>query len=765
MGKHGIILQFLFWIISINYSFSQTQCSFKLKAKIIDEHNKEVLSFAKVYLINTKLGVEADKDGYFELNNLCAGELKIKIEHIDCEPTEFVIDIKSDTTITFKLEHHNHLLNAIEVTETRSEIPTTQNSVKITGLELLKTRGMTLGESLKKVAGITTLNTGSSIAKPMIHGLHSNRVLIINNGIRQESQQWGNEHAPEIDPFLAGELTVVKGAMGVRYGADALGGVILINPKSLPDSGLLHGEFNLIGNSNGKQGIVSGMLDGKIKKLYGLQYRVQGTYKKGGNMNTPTYTMDNTGLDEKNFSWHLMLDKSFLKTELFYSQFNSNIAIFKGAHIGNLTDLNNAINGVNNPVDAPFTYYIGRPFQQINHELFKAKTTLNLGHTGDLQFTYGRQYNNRSEYDVVFKSKETAKPELNFEITTHTSEMVLNHHFDLGLVGQAGVFGMYQFNTYEGRYFIPNFKNKNIAGFIIERFVKKNYSLEGGIRYDYKTSDVFFYKNNVLQTPSFLFSNLSYNLSGHYNGVKNMDFTLALASAWRAPGVNELFSNGVHHGAASFEIGNLNLKSEQGYTATLGIEYKNQKLRILNESYFNYFNNFIFLNPTLNPTLTIRGTFPTFEYKQTKAIIAGNDLSANYFITESFSISEKASLIHGQDLSNNQPLYYIPSTRFISALNYQHEFKNLNPFISLESVYVLKQSRYTPNSDYAPPPPSYHLINVEIGTNKILKSKNVAIIFAVQNLLNVSYRDYTNRFRYFTNEAGRNISVKINYKF
>lgn len=757
----------LFLLLGNLNAFSQNNCNIRLLGKVTDDHNQEALSFAKIWVQNSdhNRGTEADKDGFFQLENLCLGDIKIRIEHLDCEPTVFIISVNADTIINFKLEHHNHLLNAIEVTETRSEIPTTQNSQKITGYELLQTRGMNLGESLKKIPGITTLNTGSSISKPMIHGLHSNRVLIMNNGIRQESQQWGNEHAPEIDPFLAGELVVVKGAMGVRYGSDALGGVILVNPKPLPDSGLINGELNLVGNSNGKQGITSGMIDGKINKLLGLQYRIQGTYKKGGNMQTPDYVMDNTGVEERNFSYHFILNKPWFKTELFYSQFNTKIGIFKGAHIGNLTDLNNTLKGINKPLDVPFSYEITRPNQQINHELVKAKTTLNIGHTGDIQLTYGRQYNNRSEFDLVLKSKETIKPELNFEITTHTAEIVFDHHFDIGLIGQAGIFGLYQFNTYEGRYFIPNFKNQNIAGFITERYIKKRYSIEAGIRYDYKKSNVFFYKNNNLQSPEYLFSNLSYNLSGHYTGYKNTEITLAFASAWRAPGINELFSNGVHHGAASFEIGNPNLKTEQGYTTTLGLQFNFNKLKLLNESYYNYFNNFIYLNPTLQPIITIRGSFPTFEFTQAKALITGNDLSATYFILNNLSFTEKISIIYGQNLSNNTPLYYIPSSRLNSGLNFEKELKNIHPFISIESMLVLEQKRYTANTDYAPPPPTYHLLNFEIGTKKIWKCNDVAVIFAVQNCLNVKYRDYTNRFRYFTDEAGINFNLKLNYKF
>lgn len=112
--------------------------------------------------------------------------------------------------------------------------------------ELSKTRGRTLGESMKELTGVTTLTTGNSISKPVIHGMHSDRILILNNGIRQEGQQWGSEHAPEIDPFIANKLSVVKGAQSVRYGANAIGGVVLVEPANLPDSSGVNGKLMLL---------------------------------------------------------------------------------------------------------------------------------------------------------------------------------------------------------------------------------------------------------------------------------------------------------------------------------------------------------------------------------------------------------------------------------------------------------------------------------------------------------------------------------------
>jgi iron complex outermembrane receptor protein len=164
------------------------------------------------------------------------------------------------------------------------------------------TRGQSLGEVLSRANGVTVLQTGSTIFKPVIHGLHSQRVLLINNGVRLESQQWGSDHAPEIDPFIAEKFTIIKGAGALKYGNDAIGGAVLIEPKALPKQAQTNAAFNTGYFSNNRQYVMSGMLESSPIKYPELSYRIQATYKKGSNARTPNYWLYNTGLQEINYS-------------------------------------------------------------------------------------------------------------------------------------------------------------------------------------------------------------------------------------------------------------------------------------------------------------------------------------------------------------------------------------------------------------------------------------------------------------------------------
>src|ERR1700759_1533250 len=170
----------------------------------------------------------------------------------------------------------------------------------IGGRQLEGARGLSWGESLKNIAGVNSLQTGPSISKPVIHGVYSNRILILNNGVRQEGQNWGNDHAPEIDPFIATKLSVIKGPASIRYGSDAIGGVVLVDPKDLRTAPGVGGEVNLVGMTNGRVGAASGMMEGGSAS--GLSWRLQGTLKKAGNAQAPTYYLGNTGYNEDDYS-------------------------------------------------------------------------------------------------------------------------------------------------------------------------------------------------------------------------------------------------------------------------------------------------------------------------------------------------------------------------------------------------------------------------------------------------------------------------------
>jgi len=757
-----------------SYSQNNSNCNFSLSGKVIDNHDKSILKFANIYIKELEKGAVSDINGNYTIDNLCSGTYSITVSHVGCEPVTTSITINGNTKKNFYPEHHAEELKQFALVEQAYVEEETVARKELSSEELNQSRGKSLGESLKQITGVTSLNTGNSISKPVIHGLHSDRVLILNNGIRQEGQQWGNEHAPEIDPYIANKLSVIKGAEGIRYGANAIAGVVLVEPGALRDSAGINGELNLAGASNGRLGVSSGMLEGNIGMLNGLSWRVQGTLKRSGNISSPDYFMKNTGLKEYNFSWASGYLKQKFGIETFYSQFNTDIGIFSAAHIGNLTDLQRAIDAEEPLESADFSYEIVRPYQHIEHELFKVKSYLATGEAGKLELVYARQYNLREEYDKHVSRNDSIAalnlPELQFEITTHTGSLVWSQNRKGAFKAQLGASGIYQANTYEGREFIPAFIKFGSGFFLIEKWRSKNYKLEleAGLRYDYIYQQVYTWIKREYIEPEYIYHNVSGSLGAIYKPTENLTARINHGMAWRPPNVSELFSDGVHHGAAAVEIGDTNLVAEKAHNTILGVDYVNDNWLIQTEVYYNYINNFIYLKPSLPATLTIRGAFPTFKYEQVNASFTGIDFKASYRFYKSLWWKGKASILRAYNHTTQEGIVGMPANRFENAIEYKLEklkaFRNVYTEIGFQNV--LTQNNVPANSDYLAPPEGYGLLNFKAGFSlPTYKQQKIVVDFEISNLLNTAYRDYLNRFRYYADEMGRNYSLKIKITF
>ena len=741
--------------------YAQKDCRLTLSGQITDDHDSSALSSATIFIKETQQSAVADKNGFYSIQQLCAGKYTLTFSHIGCSDSTISLNINDNYKQDFKLEHHAELLKEIKVS---AEKKSTDASVKNTLNKeaLFELQGKTLGKIAEENMGVNSLNTGSSISKPVIHGLHSNRILVFNNGVRHESQQWGSEHGPEIDPFIADEISVIKGAACVRYGSDAIGGVLLVDPKKLKYDSKLEGEVNAVGVSNGRMGVGSMMLQGGIPKIKGLAWRAQGTYKRGGNLNTPTYYLKNTGIEEYNFSLASAYKFKSTESEIYYSQFNTQLCIFSGSHIGNLSDLQKAFSA-DKPIDSSgFSYDLGRPYQLIEHELFKAKFSWNISSHNSLKTTFARQYNLREEFDKHLgygASKGAAA--MHLEMTTQSLQSVWEYNKNNQLIS-AGISASSQKNTYEGRMFIPNFLNYNGGTFLLTQWWNKKWVLEAGARWDVRWQEAFYYKNEILQNPGANYHGASANIGVSRKVNNYLSFVFNGSYAWRPPSINELYSNGLHHGAAAIEIGDENLKKERSWNAIASGKYERKKFSLEAEAYYNFINDFIFLSPTPTPVLTIRGAFPAFEYKQCNAILSG----VNYQIKQgvkSITFKSKGSFLHAWNRTINDYIVLMPSNQISASVDYI--FKDNKTFTKTKTEFnakhVFKQNNVPANTDVVAPPEAYTVLSASISATIHFKHQPVIASFEVDNLLNSRYRDYMNRFRYFSDELGRTFTLRL----
>lgn len=757
----------LLFIVFLNLRLfaQENQCTYLVEGHVQIDSAKTIPPLNVILLESGKETVVSES-GFFSFSAICSKSYRLQIKYLGNVLLEDSLNIKGDTILTYPINTKTLEFKAIEI-KAPKVISGTYSRENLTKEQIDRSRGLPLGLMLEEINGVRVLKTGSSIAKPVIHGLHSNRILILNNGIRQEGQQWGAEHAPEIDPYASNAISLIKGANSIKYGFDAIGGIILVEPGKIADSTGSYGEISLAGFTNGKQGSASAVFNSRLKKHPAFSYSLQGSVKRGGNYHTPGYYLKNTGIKEYNFSTGLYWEKVNYGVRFYYSQFNTDLGIFSGSHIGNLSDLQNAFEQSEPTETSGFSYLIERPRQHIEHELTKASFYIKTANVGKLNLVYGRQYNLRYEYDKHRPLNDSLaglnKPDLQLELTSHTLNLNWNHYAFKGFTGEVGVQSILQKNTYTGRMFIPNYNNKGIGFYWMEQKRFKKLLLEGAVRFDNRFLQSFFWKNGMIVSPKNNFSDWAMNLGVRYHIKKENSIAFNISKTWRPPSVNELYSDGLHHGAAAVEIGDPNLSQENSINANFEIDLHHKKFHTVINPYFNYFKNYIFLAPQLPPTLTIKGAFPTFVFKETPANIYGLDFHTNYQILNTLSYTVNISIVRGYNHSTSDYLIQMPSDNIRNKLTYN--LTDIKAFtkneISIGHSFVAKQNRIPPNSDFAPPPPAYHLFNLSVKT--ILKTRYtpVTLSVGVNNLLNKSYRDYLNRFRYYADETGRNFSVRI----
>jgi iron complex outermembrane recepter protein len=762
-------LTYLFSLVLTAWAWQiHGQCALHLSGKVTEQNGKLPVAYVILELAETRMTCSTDSTGQYHFEPLCPGNYRLTCSRIGFITQQQTIMLSSDTIIDFNLVFEPGVFGTVEIIDRRPAENITSMSLVLGSEAIRKRSGESLATMLSALPGVSTLNTGSNISKPVIHGLHGNRILLLNNGIRQEGQQWGNEHAPEIDPFLADKLTVIHGAGSLRYGHDAIAGVVLIEPAELRATPGISTQVQLVGGSNGRSGAASGMIDLCLPRLPRVTVRAQGTLHRAGNIATPQIVLANTGKNEMNYSLAAIYRGNAWNAQIFYSQFNSQVGIFAGSHIGNLTDLERAISGAANQSGSPFSYEIGRPRQEMSHELMKVKFLRYFASINSkLTLTYARQYNLREEYDKHIPRSDSLaalnRPSLNLEITTHSGEAVWELRIRRQLKLYAGVTYMHQGNTTEGRFFIPNYIQQAAGSFASFMWQSGRTIFEGTIRYDVRRLDVYKYENDTLVTPTYQFDD--YAISGGIHQIITPKWRLVANAgrSWRPPAASELYSNGLHHGAAAIEIGDKNLQEEISWSSNVHFIYEDRKNKVTISPYFNYIEDFINLTPQLPPTLTIRGAFPTFVYQQQDVQLYGLDITGQKTIAEQLTITASASSLRAVNMNTGNWLDQMPADHYRARIAYRFVTKRLiqNKKIEAGARYVNRQWRMNGANDYLRSPDAYALFDLSFSGTIPWNKVAIDISFDITNVFNTTYRDYLNRFRYFTDEQGRNFILRI----
>ncbi|MBM4169065.1 MAG: TonB-dependent receptor [Ignavibacteria bacterium] len=719
----------------------------RITGTVTDGSTGEPLPGVNILIPSLKRGTSTDIDGKFIIDRLHEGAYTITFSFLGYAPESRTV-ILDDRDVDISVRLYSSVLSFPTVTVTsrpqaRELLLSTQSTSVLDETELLKKRSQTLTESISHLPGVHGLSTGVSIAKPVIRGLAGPRVLVMKDGIRQEGQQWGDEHAPEIDIFHVERVEVVRGPGSLLYGSDALGGVVNVISPHVPASpeGSRSLQASLAMNyfSNNRQGSGSAGLKGSEGKL---GYQANLSLRDAGNYRSADGLVEGTSFHELNGAIALGYHADNWYVEGALDRFASELDIYQP----DAPDANDEHGGGN---------------QAIEHLRWNIQSSVILegvrlvGHVA-------AQTNIREEFEKEEESGHAHGGEPAIQLRTNTYEFDLKgHHRPFWkFTGTLGFSYLHQDVVSKGEdKLVPNSEMNDLALFVFEELLLDNFTLSGGLRYDFR-------RLMARDNGSFpgvdgrhKFRALSVSVGFSWLVQPNFSAVFGVARGWRAPIPFELYADGVHHGTSTYYVGKEDLQPELSTSHDISLRYSSAKTKAEITGYVNLIFDYMYPSPT--GVLDAETGYPIKEYRSAqRAQIHGLEVSLESEILPWLRGDLTGDITIGKNLDRSHSLPFIPPASIRLGLTGLGDSMGVfgRPYVGFQLTRAFPQSRVAEGES---PSEGYFLLGVHAGAQFTLGSSVLAVSLAVENALDVRYTDHLSRLKPFgVSNPGRNIIVR-----
>ncbi|MEK0421768.1 MAG: hypothetical protein RLZZ161_1619 [Bacteroidota bacterium] len=744
--KH-IALGFIFLLVFGSLA-AQKKCNAVVRGQILNVHDSLPVRGAEAFIEAGHIHSQSDAEGRFVLVGVCTGPVLIEIDKPGFQHLHADLFLRGDTQILIFLPTVSEWSDTITIHARKEK----SGAMTLNGEGILQQNDRDLSTISTALPGIQTLQGGRNQSKPMAHGMFGLRLPIISQQFRLEGQSWGNDHNPEADARGFDEIEWVKDASVLKFGHDAIGGALRLqrNPKAH------EGEQNLDQivsyNSNGHQAGYAARFIQKTDSMAPIIYG-NAAHRRSGNYRTPDVWLENTALSETSLSGGYAKTGNGRETRMDGEFYRFESGIFRGTRTGNVEDLLKAISRTNPDTDNQFSYRIEQPRQVALHATLQG-SVITANQRGRKEWYYALQYDQRREFDF-HRNSANRFPQLDLILFSPSVIFRQVIKINENAHGEWGNQTTGYLHRFGGFYFLPDFQGWSNGTYGILHKHGKKVAHTFSLRLDEKQIAARERINGLWKQQSRFFINYSATYTGLIQTEKHL-LQWHLSRMWRAPWVNELYSSGVHHGAASFEQGNRELETEKSYRAELEWEFSlNKRIAVYLSPFFNYMPGFINLTPMKDPVLTVRGAFPGFEYKQGDARYYGSDMQLRFSPAKNIEIKTGLMYVNGKYILQKRYPAFLPPFRNQNVFTWQ--YKKLS--LQFLHEFVARQDQYIPGSDFLPPPPAYHLWHFALKTLKDEHHSRWRINFEINNLLNHNYRSYMDRFRYFMDMPGRNVRL------
>lgn len=792
-----IIILFVF---SVGTIFANSPAGSKsLSGKVTDKIDGNALIEVNLYFPELKTGAITDEQGNYKITGLPAIKTILQVSYLGHQTIVQTVDLKTTETLDFILKESNATMNEVVITAL------TGNSLKkqtpspvsyVSQRELKQQSSTNIIDAVAKQPGVSQITTGSSISKPVIRGLGYNRVVVVNDGIRQEGQQWGDEHGIEIDAQSVYAVEILKDPGSLIYGSDAIAGVLNFIPEPIlppgsikanvateyqTNNGLFNYSLNTAGNQNGF--VWNWRYSDKMAHSYKNKY--DGYVYNSGFMEKAV-----SGLLGINRNWgysHLTLDYYHLTPGIIEGDRDEETGKFLKPVI---------VDGEEGEAIATDkdskSYSHQMPYQQIYHYKAVSNSNIIIG-KGSLRTIIGYQQNRRQEFEEIASPDDYG---LYFQLHTINYDVRYSLPYINGYKIVTGVNGMYQKSLNKGTEFlIPEYNLFDLGAFVL---VSRNFNrldVSGGIRLDRRnTHGEPLYLNEdeeVVDQNEAGAEEKFTNFSRHFFGISgSLGLAYQLTDSWytklnlsrgfRAPNISELASNGVHEGTVRYEKGNTELKAENSWQIDWEVGYSSPWVSGELSLFANRINNYIFSHKLLgdNGDDLLTEGYRTYQFVSGDARILGGEASIDIHPVERLHFQNTFSYVNS--VQSDQPdsskyLPFTPAPKWISDLRYdliRHGKILNNTYISLGIEHNMRQDHVYSAFGTETVTPSYTLLNASFGTDFVHKGHTLAsLYFTANNLTNKAYQNHLSRLKY-TDEnlvtgrpgifnMGRNFGIKL----
>jgi iron complex outermembrane receptor protein len=779
-----------------------------LTGTITHREDQETVVGATVYLPELRLGATTDVNGTYRLTNLPGGTFTVQVSYVSHKTLIRKVTVNGATTQDFVMENAAQALEEVIVSGSSTKTVIKESPIPIaaiTQLRLLQQSSTNLIDAVARMPGMSQVSTGAGLSKPIIRGLGFNRVITMHDGVRQEDNQWGEEHSIQVDEYSIDRYEIIRGAGSLMYGSDGLGGVMSVLSPRPVEEGKLQGR--LLTNYQTNHGLL-GLSAQVAGNKNGLAWLAHVSRKSAGNYrNAFDGRVYGSNFDEPiNFNGFVGLNKrwGYSRVYLVRSFQRFNIITGERNERGRFTTATILPDGEENSravTDAELRSRDLIPYnsQRLLNSKIAWNNLLNFQNGGSLSLNLSHARNRRAEFGDVTRPWE---PQLDLLLYTNYYDARYNFAPKNEWELTVGTNGMVQRLDNQGfQVLYPNYDLFDNGVFL---FAKKNFErlkLSGGLRYDLRVLDIgrlYLDDEGSFQVtpqgpgserfPGFerTYQNLSASLGGVYNLTERLAIRLNGSRGFRAPTVPELSSNGIHAGTFRYEIGNLRAVPEVAYQGDIGLTYESPDwyldLSLFQNSIQNYTYSERVQSSTGQDTL-FNGSVPIFRYTQGNARLRGMEGTVTYNPRAArwFSLTQSYSSVFGENLSatetDSRYLPFMPAPRWITQLKLtrdrwaKNRFRNLYATVDLEIHQ--RQDRFLAAFGTETATPGYQLVNLGVGGDVVADGRRTlfSVYVSANNLFDVAYQAHQSRLKYLDVNAatgrtgvfnmGRNLSLKL----